>query len=87
MFSYNKPADVAPAYYRVADVATGEPPRMESGAGKAVEAPGVNPQVPPSQAAYAAAEIASPAAPKFCSECGRPRAATDRFCAGCGKAF
>merc|ERR1711934_551340 len=30
--SYNKPADIQPEYYRVADPATGSPSTMESGA-------------------------------------------------------
>lgn len=27
------------------------------------------------------------AAPRFCSQCGRPRERGDRFCAGCGSSF
>jgi len=32
--SYNKSADVAPSYYRVADVDSGAPPRLESSVGE-----------------------------------------------------
>lgn len=71
---YNKPADVAPAYYRVADPATGEPARMETH-----ERPNEPQAAAPVQASQPAAE-----APKFCSECGRPRTVEDRFCGGCG---
>jgi len=63
--SYTKPADVSPAYYRVADVDSGVPARMET-----------KPE-----------ELGAPeegAGGSFCSQCGRAKIASDRFCAGCG---
>lgn len=57
--NYEKSADVAPAYYRVADPTTGAEARMQTGVEDRA-------QRPPSQPAAAAGG----AGPKFCPECG-----------------
>jgi len=94
--SYNRPPDVQPSYYRVADPATGAPARLESSKGE-VRSVGagaspvefVHPEQPlqhVSPPAHLASEVTtSSTSPKrFCASCGVKLEPQWKFCASCG---
>eukprot|EP01094_Clydonella_sp_ATCC50884_P027149 TRINITY_DN767_c0_g1_i2.p1 TRINITY_DN767_c0_g1~~TRINITY_DN767_c0_g1_i2.p1 ORF type:complete len:135 (+),score=45.42 TRINITY_DN767_c0_g1_i2:32-436(+) len=86
--SYNKKPDVSPSYYRVADVDTGTPARLESTAVGIVK-PVAPISVPETGASPVAARVAAPASSsprRFCTSCGVKLEPQWRFCGGCGGA-
>eukprot|EP01126_Amoeba_proteus_P035888 TRINITY_DN3630_c0_g1_i6.p1 TRINITY_DN3630_c0_g1~~TRINITY_DN3630_c0_g1_i6.p1 ORF type:complete len:120 (-),score=16.92 TRINITY_DN3630_c0_g1_i6:49-408(-) len=72
--TYEKPADVQPAYYRVADPQSGATAKMETGSVYKAASGGTPSSSAPGNA------------PKFCPECGAKNEGA-KFCGECGHRF